>query len=62
MQCKSSKKLFGRLSDLLENCKFPRKCACSSNDFHNLTAVILETKSDQSEEPVGPTLTNHHPA
>lgn len=27
-----------------------------------VTTGILETKSDQSEEPVGPTLTNHHPA
>lgn len=24
--------------------------------------AILENKSDQSEEPVGPTLTNHRPA
>lgn len=51
---------------LIENCTPPLKCVYFSNDFFfNLIDVspsILENKSDQSEEPVGPTLTSHRSA
>lgn len=67
--CKSNnrknRRFCDRSTNLLENCISPLKCACSSNEFYNpmeVTAAILATKRDQSEEPVGPTLTNHHPA
>lgn len=51
-------------ASLMENCTPPLKCVFLWLFFNliEVSPAILENKRDQSEEPVGPTLTNHHPA